>query len=83
MYLTAVSFPSISQDLLIVSKHAIYHKEALLNGYQECNNCFETFNVCEIFRVIFEKVVFLKNGWGRHHMRAMLTHFVLVVHEIQ
>ena len=29
MYLTAVSFPSISQDILKVSKHAIYHKEAL------------------------------------------------------
>ena len=29
MYLTVVSFSSISQDILKVSKHAIYQKEAL------------------------------------------------------
>ena len=50
---------------------------------KNANFFFEIFNFCEIFRVIFEKVVFLKNGHGRHQMGAMPTYFVLVVHEIQ
>ena len=29
MYFTAIRFPSISQDILQVSKHSIYHKETL------------------------------------------------------
>ena len=29
MYLTAISFPLISQNILKVSQHSIYHKEAL------------------------------------------------------
>ena len=83
MYLTADNFPLISQDILRVSKHAIHQKEALQNGYKKCKKIFEIFNFCEIFRVIFEKIMFLKNGQGRHQRGAMPTHFELVGHKIQ
>ena len=73
----------ISQDILKLSKQSIYHKEALLHGYQEYKKICRILFFCEIFRVIFEKVAFLKNGHGRHQMGAMPTHFVLVFHQTQ
>ena len=44
---------------------------------------FGIFNFYEIFRVIFEKVVFLKNGWGRHQMGAITHSFCIGCPQIQ
>ena len=41
---------------------------------------FSTFNFWQRFRAIFEKIVFLKNGRGRHEMVAMPTYFAFIFH---
>ena len=73
--------PFVSQQLLKISKPAIYHCKSLQNCYQECKKFFDFFHFYEIFRANFEKVVFLKNGHGRHQMGAMPTHFVFIFHK--
>ena len=40
-------------------------------------------NFCYVFRAIFGKLMFLKNGHGRHEMGGMPTHYVFIFHEFQ
>ena len=41
---------------------------------------FEIFNFWQCFRVIFEKIVFLKNGRSRHETGAIPTYFAFIFH---
>ena len=38
-------------------------------------------NFCYVFRAIFGKLMFLKNGHGRHEKGGMPTHYVVIFHE--
>ena len=44
---------------------------------------FKNFNFCYVFRTIFGKLMFLKNGHGRHEKGGMPTHYVFIFHEFQ
>ena len=47
-------------------KTKINRWKALYNCNKKCKKTFQFSKICKIFRVFFEKAVFLENGRGRH-----------------